>query len=501
MRKPLTLLASFLFIVGSAGSTARAQAGQTWITDVTIISPERLDHIEKGSVLIENGRIAKVERDPKAKKPAGAVVVSGKGQYLVPGLIDSHVHLSSIPGMSRGQAKANEAVVKSYLRQMPRSYLYYGYTTLVDLVVTEPEVLSEFRNEPLHPDLYDCGGSLPFANGYPMSFDSPDARFKPFPNFIYDPKQADRIPAEYQPEDHTPAAAVARVKSSGAVCVKTYFERGFADEKNLPVMGPDVLAQIRKAATDSGLLLMIHANSFEAQKFAVEGNVDVIVHGMWHWGGLDKQTELPDEIKRVLDRVVEKRIGYQPTIQVLYGEIAYFDPAYLAMDALVKVAPPEMLAWFKSPDGQWFGKELSEAFKGFGIPESEVLKAFDENWGRRVRQATAYLASKDANFVFGTDTPSAPTYGNLPGLNGYLEMQQLHKAGLSLGQILRAATIRNARELKLDSQIGTIEPGKIANLILMTKSPLQSVEAYDSITAVFVHGKAVQRETLAANSK
>jgi len=40
-------------------------------------------------------------------------------------------------------------------------------------------------------------------------------------------------------------------------------------------------------------------------------------------------------------------------------------------------------------------------------------------------------AGKEANFLFGTDTPSAPTYGNLPGLNGYLEIQQLQKAGLS----------------------------------------------------------------------
>lgn len=60
------------------------------------------------------------------------------------------------------------------------------------------------------------------------------------------------------------------------------------------------------------------------------------------------------------------------------------------------------------------------------------------------------------------------------GLNGYLEMQQLHEAGLSLEQIFQAATINNAREFKLDSQVGTIEPGKIANLVLLRKSPLVS---------------------------
>jgi imidazolonepropionase-like amidohydrolase len=117
-----------------------------------------------------------------------------------------------------------------------------------------------------------------------------------------------------------------------------------------------------------------------------------------------------------------------------------------------------------------------------------------------VRLVVGYLASKDADFLFGTDTPSAPTYGNLPGLNGYLEMQQLQNAGLSLVQIFKAATISNAREFKIDSQVGTIEPGKIANLILLKKSPLESVDAYNSIVTIWLHGQQVSRESLAANA-
>ena len=74
-----------------------------------------------------------------------------------------------------------------------------------------------------------------------------------------------------------------------------------------------------------------------------------------------------------------------------------------------------------------------------------------------LRQVVGYLAARNANFPFGTDARSAPTYGNLPGLNGYLEMQQLHDAGLSLKQIFKAATIDNPREFKLDSQVGSID--------------------------------------------
>jgi imidazolonepropionase-like amidohydrolase len=67
-------------------------------------------------------------------------------------------------------------------------------------------------------------------------------------------------------------------------------------------------------------------------------------------------------------------------------------------------------------------------------------------------------------------------------------------------QIFKAATISNAREFKLDSQVGTIEPGKIANLVLLRKSPLESLDAYDSIVTVWVHGKPVLRDSLAVGS-
>ena len=202
-----------------AASQRRQTASRIWITDVTIISPENLDHIAEGSVLIEDGRIVRIERRKGIKEGKDATVVSGKGQFLIPGLIDSHVHLASVPGMqfemNSGSDTAKPRMIREYFKQLPRSYLYFGYTTLVDLAVIDRRALDDFRQAPLHPDLCDCGPSLPIANGYPMSFAPPAKRFELFPNFIYDPKQAPSIPSEYRAEDHTPAAAVSRVKNSG----------------------------------------------------------------------------------------------------------------------------------------------------------------------------------------------------------------------------------------------------------------------------------------------
>ena len=66
-------------------------------------------------------------------------------------------------------------------------------------------------------------------------------------------------------------------------------------------------------------------------------------------------------------------------------------------------------------------------------------------------------------------------------------------------RIFEAATINNTREFKLDSQVGSIEPGKIANLVLLRKSSLASLDAYDSIVSVWVHGRPVSRDSLAAS--
>ena len=103
----------------------QASAGQqTWITNVKLVSPEKLNRIASGSVLLEDERIVRVERGAQTKPPKGARIVDDKGGYLTPGLIDSHVHLFAVPGMSFEQADQMKTMAAEYFAQMPRSYLY-----------------------------------------------------------------------------------------------------------------------------------------------------------------------------------------------------------------------------------------------------------------------------------------------------------------------------------------------------------------------------------------
>ena len=152
MKRIAIIVVALFSSAAFAGSTANQKTNRTFIRDVTIVSPENLNHVTEGNVLIEAGRIVAVDRGKRATPPASATVVSGKGEFLIPGLIDSRVHLASVPGMDFDQYGSKPEMLTQYFKQLPRSYLYFGYTTLIDLAVFDRRVLDEFRQAPLHPD-------------------------------------------------------------------------------------------------------------------------------------------------------------------------------------------------------------------------------------------------------------------------------------------------------------------------------------------------------------
>jgi imidazolonepropionase-like amidohydrolase len=98
--------------------------------------------------------------------------------------------------------------------------------------------------------------------------------------------------------------------------------------------------------------------------------------------------------------------------------------------------------------------------------------------------------------IFGSDTPGVDGFGNPPGLNGRLEMQAWADAGVPLVEILRAATLENAKALRLSHELGSIEPGKRADMLLLGQNPLENISAYDSIETIILSGEPIARQTL-----
>ena len=502
MRKSFSIFfwSTLLSTSATFGQGTGAAQNEMVLRDVTIISPERSAPLPGAWIAIRDGRIAAMgEGDPDLDPSwSDVTVIDGSDRFLTPGLIDSHVHLAGVPGLPYPPPPDLLLLVEAYETQLPRSYLYFGFTTIIDLAALDGPSLERFQEAPLHPDLYHCGGSLPIANGYPMAYATPETRYQLFPNFIYDPGQSDTIPDEFSPEEHSPTAAVNHAAEAGGICVKTYWETGFGALRGLPTPTHDMLEEVIQASHANHLTVTMHANSYEAHRFATEVGVDAIAHGLWNWGGLQSDAAVPEPIAEVLDRIVAEGIGYMPTMQVLEGLRLMYDPEFLSDPSLAAVLPAELIDWYRSDDGRWFADELRADFGG--ATDERILAIYEGGGGGRTtsRRTVNYLAEREARFLFGSDTPSAPTYGNPPGYNGFMEMKHLVDAGVSLRQLLAAATVANAEAFHLEDRYGTVEPGKIANLLLLYRNPLETVEAWGSIHAIVLHGEWIERSSLSA---
>lgn len=106
-----------------AGCASPAPSGEGLvIRDVTVISPERAVPLAHAYVRILDGHITEVSAQPLR----GREEIDGTGRYLIPGLIDSHVHLDQVAGMTPEHEAAHPEIAAAARAQAPRSYLYFG---------------------------------------------------------------------------------------------------------------------------------------------------------------------------------------------------------------------------------------------------------------------------------------------------------------------------------------------------------------------------------------
>jgi hypothetical protein len=199
-----------------------AAAHELRIEHVTVVSPERTAPLRDASIKITDDKITALVQGGFPKDPSGkAEVIDGKGLYLTPGLIDSHVHTSDLPGIDITHGPTHEEIADAIEKQTPRSYLYFGYTTLIDLIST-PERIEVWNVHEAHPTLYFCGGAQ-IPGGYPpIEFVSERDRRSLMTYMIVQRGEEAKAPPGIDPATHTPEAVVARMKHDGAVCLKTF---------------------------------------------------------------------------------------------------------------------------------------------------------------------------------------------------------------------------------------------------------------------------------------
>lgn len=484
--------------LGCLASAGAAPAEDLLIQNVSIVSPEREAPSAATDVLVRDGWIVAIGRETSLGEEGSARVIDGAGRYLTPGLIDAHTHLGDIPGMTFRHELAHPDVARKARRQIPRSYLYYGFTSVIDLMAGRPDVIARWNDLDIRPHAYFCGAA-PVFDGYPMNFIPKPFRYRITPYFLFDEARADEFPAGFVPTEHTPEAVVERMHGAGAVCVKTTFEGGFGGRDDLPLPSERIIRDLVAAAHARGMPVLLHANSQSAQAFGLTVGVDAFAHGMWRWS--DPGTvELTAEVTEILDAIVHRNIAWQLTIQVLYGERDLHDPDYLVGPELRQVLPKAAIDWYGTEDGQWFRNRMRNNPGVAGVLENGRWEDVDAVPIARVTAALSYLASRSARLSFGSDTPSGPTYANPPGLNGRLEMRRWLEAGVTPMDLFRAATIVNAELFGLQDVIGTVEVGKRADLLLMARNPMEDASAFDGIDIVVLDGRVLRRSELSAEN-
>ncbi len=500
MSPKLSLRSRIQILVLAVALPGALLAADLQIEHVTIVSAERGAPMPDALVRVHDGRIVEIRSARGATAPRSAHLIDGSGLYLAPGLIDSHVHLGDIPGMSSEEEARHPDIATAAREQIPHSYLLYGFTTLIDLIST-PQRIAAWRSHDIAPDTYFCGGAA-LMDGYPMNYAPKPQRYQGWPYMLIE--AGTQAPAGIDPALHTPQAIIAKMKTDGAICVKTFFERGFGGVRNLPVPKLETIRAVVQAAHAAAMPVLMHANSDEAHAFGLDAGVDIMAHGMWNvYLEHSTTSEVTPGMKKILDQELARHIGYQPTMQVLYGLRDVAGGSFLSDPRLRRVLPIPLIDWYRSPEGQSFHAEMTSNMKlAADLSQTQLDQAANDAFGavlERSRQATAYVVERHGRILFATDTPSAPTYANPPGLNGWLEMHRLLEAGETPAQIFKSATLTNAQALKLDD-IGSVQVGKRANLLLLRQDPTQTIDAYADIAKVILNGRVLNPTELAANA-
>ena len=481
--------AAILATVVGSGAPAQATGGNLVIRNVTVISPERAAPLSRADVVIRDGRIAVVGRDV-AVDP-GTRRIDGSGRFLIPGLIDSHVHVGHSAALNDAAIDAHPDLWDAYRSQVPRAYLAFGYTSVVDLDLF-PTDQSWFESTPLHPRLYTCGRGIKVAQGY-GAWNVPPTSSPKFPNLVYEPREATHWPDSLNAAEYTPGRAVSRAVDARAICVKAFVEPGFGMFR-WPYLHTPTLRRIRASAAKRGMALIVHANAVDSWRLALDAHATIIAHGLWIWPGRVTSAIPTAAVHEVIAAAATAHTRVQPTLRVVAGERAFFDPSLLDDPRLGLALPPSVIAYLRSADGIKARESLLADYRKMSpAPGFERLLAV---YIERTHATFRLMLQDHVPLVFGSDTPSGDGYGNPPGLNGRLEMQDWASLGAPLALILRAATLDNAISLGLSDSLGSIQPGKRADLLLLGKNPLSDISAYDAIETVFLNGAPLPRDSL-----
>jgi enamidase len=405
--------------------------------------------IQRATIVIEEDRIACAGRD--CDIPKDARVLDGRGLAALPGFIDLHVHLLAPVGAdATNPFFPLRIAIWDGPRHRPavrRAMLEHGVTAFRSagtLLISELDLSARVTSGELAgPRVFTAGPHFTAPGGHPAG------TFYRFSKILQD--QGTR-----QVEDPIDGREeVRRLAEQGIDGIKIVYQRfgepgapGYMPRISLPVM-----ESIIREAHQRGLWVAVHTGSVEEWKAAVEAGADTIEHGSTSASHREKVD--PDLLSLMKDRGVT----FVPTLAVL--------------ESTLKGNPMGMGA-----DDAAAGRG-DNALSGARAPE-EVMRVFLSRVGAASRAGVA--------IGLGTDSLGA---GMAFGDGVHREFELLVEAGLTPTQALLAGTRNAANALGVIDELGTIEKGKLADVVLVAGRPWENISDVRRVRMVIQRGNVL----------
>ncbi len=454
----------------------------------TVITATGADPIPDGAVVTERDRIVFVGTRADAPISAGDTIVDCGGQWIIPGLIDTNVHLvlMTVPEFFVKYEDDFEDIAI----QSAQVGLKYGLTTMIDtwgplepLLAAKERINSE---EVVGSRVLVAGNIVGLGGPYtPYFMGSWDARGLSlrYGGWVH-PEIRQRINALWEADVGPGLMALTPGELKDAMLA--YLERG-VDVLKVAVSGHGLepveplmfsreqLAAMRAAATEKGVPFTTHTFSIESLRMAVELDPDILLHPNVMNPSWNAATESQRAaIQELIDTIEKKQLvsGLMAIPEESKMEVyANWDPSQNRDDPWLNEVMTHRKAWFEGATyddlavsvRKWLAADIPYTIATDQGPDTEDLG--DVVWGRMGR----------AHFD---------------------RMVGLQDAGEEPMDILIAATANGARAYNLHEDVGTIEAGKIADLVILDADPLTDIANVRRIHAVVLKGSRVDRAVL-----
>jgi len=441
----LALSVGFIALSGCAVEERKADAASIAIVGATVIHPERdgtQASAPDSTIVISGNRIAAVGPARTIPVPAGSTIIDGRGKWVVPGLVDAHVHFFQSGNLYTRPDAADFNAWMPYAKEVARNQARLSVTFKVWLasgVTTVVDVGGPFWNFDMR-DMAERTRAAPrvaVAGPLISTIDDP-------PLDLGDP------PIIKITSTDEARALVRRELARKPDYIKVWFIYRF---------GGDLAAQetIVKATADeahsAGVPLAVHATQLATAKAALRAGADYLVHSV---------DDMPVD-PEFLELAKARRVLYCPTLFVHEGYIYALSNTWTPTSAELRFADPQILAVMGD-----LNRIPREAIPGrvaslmANPPPVRVPEAAMRNL-RVVWDAGIPVA-------MGTD---AGNIGTLHGPSVFREMALMREAGLTPLEVLRAATVNGARAARRDNDIGMIASGRLADLVMVDDDPLR----------------------------